>query len=190
MADEKDTNTAGASATDPEARTSDQKAAENKDAAPTPKTKDAKKPASGVRKPSSNATGRTSKPKNTAPTDDGKAANRQETEKSASSERVGETGPERGGVQAIEYDRAQAEAEERENLVEYTEATYSDSKASHLLREIASELGLTRPEDYAELTRLNGIDLNARVDAGEKVRLPKQYSYVDVENVTGGSVKK
>lgn len=98
--------------------------------------------------------------------------------------------PEVGGsLGSIERNRAEAEAEERKTIVEYEDATYVNNDAALLLREIAEELGLTRPEDYAELTRLNGIDLNARVDAGEKVRLPKQYSYVDVEHVSGGAVK-
>lgn len=98
--------------------------------------------------------------------------------------------PEVGGsLGSIERNRAEAEAEERKTIVEYEDATYVNDDAALLLREIAEELGLTRPEDYAELTRLNGIDLNARVDAGEKVRLPKQYSYVDVEHVSGGAVK-
>ncbi len=95
-----------------------------------------------------------------------------------------------GSLQKIERDRAEAEADERANVVEYEKAVYKNDDAALLLREIAEELGLTRPEDYAELTRLNGIDLNTRVDAGEEVRLPQQYSYVDVEHVDGGTVKE
>jgi hypothetical protein len=99
--------------------------------------------------------------------------------------------PELGGsLGSIERSRAEAEADERAGIVEYEEATYKNDDAALLLSDIALELGLTRPEDYAELTRLNGIDLSSRVDAGQEIRLPKQYSYVDVEHVTGGSVRE
>lgn len=98
--------------------------------------------------------------------------------------------PETGGsLGAIERNRAEAEAEERKSAVEYNEATYKNDDAALLLHEIAQELGLTRPEDYAELTRLNGIDLTARVDAGQEIRLPRYFDYVDVEHVSGGGVK-
>lgn len=107
------------------------------------------------------------------------------------SDEPAEGAPELGGsLGSIERSRAEAEAEERAGVVEYEEATYQNDDAALLLSEIALELGLTRPEDYAELTRLNGIDLTARVEKGQKVRLPQNFSYVDVEHVTGGSVKQ
>jgi hypothetical protein len=98
--------------------------------------------------------------------------------------------PERGGRQAIDYERAKAEQDERDAVVEYEPAVYVNDDSALLLREIAEELGLTRQEDYNELTRLNAIPLDARIDAGDEVRLPANYSYVDVEHVTGGGVKQ
>lgn len=95
----------------------------------------------------------------------------------------------RGGRQAIDYERTQAEKEERENIVEFENATYK-SDEPHFLREIAEKLGLTRQEDYSDLVALNNRPLEARVDAGEEIRLPNRYSYVDVDDVTGGAVKK
>lgn len=129
---------------------------------------------------------------NTADIGDGVDANNREAR---TGEQVGETGPELGGAQRIAFEQAKAEHEERDAQVEYEQATYVDDDASHLLREIAEELGLTRPEDYAELSRLNGVDLNARIDKGEEVRLPKNYSYVDEDGdryakVQGGELKE
>lgn len=96
----------------------------------------------------------------------------------------------RGGRAELDFQRAKAEKEERDAQVEYTDATYK-AKEPKLLREIAEELGLTRQEDYNDLVSLNGnLPLEARIDAGEKIRLPKRYTYVGVENVTGGAVKK
>lgn len=118
--------------------------------------------------------------------DDAKPADAEPSEDTQPIEGTPEVG---GSLGSIERNRAEAEAEERAAIVEYEEATYKNKDAALLLRDIADELGLTRPEDYAELTRLNGLDLNSRIDAGKKVRLPQQYSYVDVEHVTGGAVK-
>lgn len=201
MADTKDTKAAGASAETPDqknaenktpentaAKTRDQEAAENKDAGTTtPKAKASSSKSSGSKSSSS-------RPKRTGSTDARKANAQEQADNQAhADERVGETGPERGGVQAIEFERAKAEAEEREGIVTYTSAVYVDKDAAHLLREVAAELGLTRPEDYAELTRLNGIDLNTSVAAGQEVRLPREFSYTGDDRyakVKGGEQEK
>lgn len=90
---------------------------------------------------------------------------------------------------SLDAQTVKAEQDERASQVKYSAATYTVPEDGYTFADVADATGLAR-QDLDELVSLNsGYEFGIRTSfvKGDKVDLPRRFSYVDVKGVRGGN---
>jgi hypothetical protein len=93
-------------------------------------------------------------------------------------------------AQSLDQKLAAGEQEERAQQVKFSQAVFTVPEDGYTFADVADATGLAK-QNLDELVALNGefpFGIRTSFVKGDKVNLPRGFSYVDVKGVKGGDV--